>query len=379
MSTKNWPEIAIPLFRSLFVITDPGRDQDDEDVIVMLNRFIRVGILDLLGAVANLAPSKQRARLAMGTMDALGMGGIPVGIGSSCLQPEDDGLKYQFAVGYLADHDRLEQGRALIERVLRGATPKSVVLLLISGMTDAADALSADHKLFTDKVRRVVIMGGVEAKDHQAKLDENGFLLPDLTAQNHKFDPHAATFLYRTLQMLGIPMTIVSRHAAVAAKVPRSIYDDMADTGHVIGTRLRDAQRHAIEELWKRACLAAGDKARMGLPERCDAKWFLSTFCGGNGQGRTGDDSIWDVVETFNLYDPVTLIAAIPTLRETFFSSYVVEVNGAEHHVIGIDADRHGVTDPAYLALFMQRVMLESLRTRAASEDQADGRTAATA
>jgi hypothetical protein len=168
--------------------------------------------------------------------------------------------------------------------------------------------------------------------------------------------------------MLGIPMTIVSRHAAVAAKVPRGIYDDMAATGHEIGVRLRDAQRQAIEELWKRACLPAGDKARMGLPERCDAKWFLKSFCGGNGEGRTREDGIWDLVQTFNLYDPVTLVAAMPALRELFFSSYVVELNGAEHHVIGVDEQRHGVIDPSALAEYLQTVMVESLRLRAAEE-----------
>ncbi len=359
-SGKNWADI-VPLFRSLFVITDPGRDQDDEDVLVMLNRFVRLGILDMLGTVANLAPAAKRAQLAKGTMDALGMADIPVGIGSNCLQPEDDGLKYQFAVTYLAEQRTFEHGKNLIERALREARPKGVVLLLISGLTDAANALAHDHELFTEKVRRVVIMGGVQAKDHRPVLDENGYFLPDLTAQNHTFDLDATKFLYRGLQMLGIPMTVVSRHPAVAAKVPRSVYDDMADTGHVIGKRLRDAQMLAIEHLWKRACMPAGAPERMGLPERCNADWFRNTFCGGKGAGRTAGDSIWDIVETFNLYDPVTLVAAIPTLREHFFSPYVAEVNGVEHHLIGLDAERHGVNDIKALAEYLRRIMLESL------------------
>jgi hypothetical protein len=366
---KKWADI-VPFLRSLFVITDPGRDQDDEDVMVMLNRYVRVRILDLLGAVANLAPSIKRAKLAKGTFKSLGLGQVPVGIGTSCAQKDDDGLEYQFAVGYLAAHDELENGRDLIQRVLEQAPKKSVVLLLISGMTDAADALARDHELFCDKVRRVVIMGGVEAKDHAPVLDVNGFLKPDLTAQNNKFDVEAAVFLHRALQTLGIPMTIISRHAAVAAKVPRAIYDDLADTGHVIGTRLRDAQRQAIEELWKRACLPTDDKARMGLPGRCDAAWFRNTFCGGEGEGLTGTDSIWPFIKTFNLYDPVTLIAAHPTLREQFFSPYTVEVNGAEHHVIGVDAERHCVNDPVELAQYMHRMMLDSLANCVAEDDR---------
>ncbi|MBK9200996.1 MAG: hypothetical protein IPL73_00850 [Candidatus Obscuribacter sp.] len=64
MDSKNSPKlpVVIPLFRNLFVITDPGRDQDDEDVLVMLNRLIRLQILQVMGVVANMAPAVQRAR-----------------------------------------------------------------------------------------------------------------------------------------------------------------------------------------------------------------------------------------------------------------------------------------------------------------------------
>src|SRR6516164_3831225 len=92
--------IRLALFRDLFVIMDPGRDQDDEDVLVELNLLIRLGILNVLGVVANLAPSVKRAQLCKGSLNELGQRTIPVGIGTSCQQQDDDGLEYQFAVTY---------------------------------------------------------------------------------------------------------------------------------------------------------------------------------------------------------------------------------------------------------------------------------------
>ncbi|HNB17949.1 MAG TPA: hypothetical protein PLC15_21365, partial [Candidatus Obscuribacter sp.] len=130
--------VAVPLFRDLFVITDPGRDQDDEDVLTMLNRMIRLEILRVMGVIANLAPSSMRARLAKGTLKQLGQPDIAVGIGSACQQTDDDGLDYQFAVSYLAEHDSVVDGKELIYNTLKEARPKSIVLLLISGLTDAA-------------------------------------------------------------------------------------------------------------------------------------------------------------------------------------------------------------------------------------------------
>lgn len=361
--------VATPLFKDLIVVMDPGRDQDDEDVLVMLNRFIRLEILQVLGIVANLAPSTQRARLAKGSLKQLGQTNIPVGIGTGCLQTENDGLKYQFDVTYLAETTELQDGKELMLSSMRAARPKSLVLLLISGLTDAAAVLREHHHLFTQKVRRVVIMGGVNVAGELPAVDEDGRMIPDLTAQNHSFDKEAATFLYRQLQDCEIPITVVSRHAAVAAKVPRSVYDDMAATGHPIGIRLLNAQKQAIEELWHRACMPADATDRHGLPPRCDRTWFLNTFCGGNGADRKAEDSIWDQVQTFNLYDPATLVAAIPNLREHFYSPSVVEVHGTEHLVIGTTAKTHNVNKPGELAEFMKEILVASLEASIAAGD----------
>ena len=51
------------------------------------------------------------------------------------------------------------------------------------------------------------------------KRDENGYMLPD-KAQNNTFDFDAAQKLFHGLQEEGIPMTVVTRWAAYAAKLP---------------------------------------------------------------------------------------------------------------------------------------------------------------
>lgn len=377
MDRKPEMPVCTPLFKDLMVIMDPGRDQDDEDVLVMLNRFIRLEILQVLGIVANLAPSKQRARLAKGSLKQLGQTNIPVGIGTSCLQPEDDDLAYQFDVTYLAETNEIEDGKELLVKSMRTARPKSLVLMLISGLTDAAAVLREHHHLFTQAVRRVVIMGGVVADGQLPAVDEEGRIIPDMTAQNHSFDKESTAFLYRQLQECGIPITVVSRHAAAAAKVPRAVYDEMAATGHPIGIRLLNAQKQAIEELWHRACMPADAPERQGLPARCNRSWFLSAFCGGKGEDRTPQDSIWDIVETFNLYDPATLVAAIPNLREHFYASSVVEVHGIEHMVIGTTAATTNVRNPAELAEFMKTMLVQSLKLSLAGQDDEASRQVA--
>jgi hypothetical protein len=148
-------------------------------------------------------------------------------------------------------------------------------------------------------------MGGVKPfNDGEAKT---AWLEPD-EAANNMFDMEAATFFYRRCQELGVPLIIVSRWTAYAAKMPRATYDELALTGSSIGWRLRNAQRTSIEELWTRACAEEGDPTRKGLPLRCNRDWFLSTFCSKcNDASRGGDDTIWDLVDGFMQYDTVAV------------------------------------------------------------------------
>ena len=60
--------------------------------------------------------------------------------------------------------------------------------------------------------------------------------------------------------------------------------------------------------------------ARQGLPNRCNKAWYCKTFLKGNGMDRGGDDSIWDLVEQFNMYDVLALVYAVPSLAWRFFN-----------------------------------------------------------
>ena len=162
-------------------------------------------------------------------------------------------------------------------------------------MKDPAEFLRGYEDLFMAKTKTVTIMGGVMPFD--GNVDDNKLLVPD-TAHNNIFDTEAPEYLYRRCQESGVPLIIVGRFAAYKCPMPRSIYDDMAATGHPIGKRLRDTQRASIEGLWKRACAPEGAD-RIGLPARCDKTWFCNTFCSGNGGDRTVDESMWDLVVSF--------------------------------------------------------------------------------
>ena len=282
----------------LIIISDPGQDQDDEMAMVLLRSLVEKGHAKCVGFVTNLQPAQDRARLARGTLDELGLLAVPVAIGSDGGSDKHKDTFTSTAGNYMPPASDFPgtTGEQLLLSQYNKAPATGLVMLCISSLKDAA-AFVRDHEaLFVAKTRSVTIMGGVEPFDED---DTEALLVPD-TAQNNVFDKEAGHFFYCRCQELKVPLIVVSRHAAYKCPMPRNIYDDMARTNHPVGKRLRDSQRESIEHLWQRAASPEGPD-RLGLPMRCDKEWFCKTFCQGKGMDRDASMSIWDLIVSFNM------------------------------------------------------------------------------
>lgn len=352
----------------IVLISDPGQDLDDEMMFIMARYLVSLDLISLKGVVANLSPSYARARLTRGTLDLLGLHRVPVGIGTDGGDTKGKHSSDQFeesAASYIAPENGeaargLESGHRLLQRLYeeagdieyedkdengnnqtnnrdaKGIIKGGLTLVITSSMKDAAIFVRDNPSLFASKTREVVVMGGCKpvpppdnhistgyGKDsYWSKLAKKE-CEPD-SANNNTFDTAAAEFFYSQCQKMNITFTVVTRFAAYAAKMPRSVYDDLALTGSSIGWRLRNSQRSSIDQLWQRAC--SEDKAiRAGLPPRCDRKWFINTFCGGDDdETRCCADTAWDLVTGFMQYDTLALLAAVPVVREKHFDPVVL-------------------------------------------------------
>jgi len=353
----------------IVIFTDPGQDLDDELALILLASLVERRYVRPLAIVANLHPSRERARLAKGTLNELGLGHVPVGVGSDggCTAHKDSFSETAFA--YLGDEGDIEpDAEAMLCRVLMDEEPKSVLFLCISSLTDAASFLRNNEQLFVDKVHSVTIMGGVDLSTDEDHLGEGTGLsadsptgrrrvLPPDTANNNTFDMPSSRFFYARLQEIGVKLNVLTRFAAYDCPLPRGIYDDMVKSGSPIALRLFGVQRTSIEELWKR-CNAEGDE-RKGLPPRCSKAWYCKTFLGGRGDDRTGADSIWDLVKQFNMYDPMALILSVPPLAWIFFEHETP--TGGLLRVVGATAEKSGVKRAAVLRGFMLDSLIEGV------------------
>lgn len=347
----------------LILISDPGQDLDDEMAYIMLRHLVEVGMVDVRGIITTLAPAFDRARLCQGTLASLGLHNVPIGLGSDGgdIQGTHQASTFEdWAGAYMPPRHSsvFEPGRGLLYRLYQEAEPQSLTLVILASLKDAALFLREEEDLFKAKTREVIIMGGVQPWDPQST---ECILLPD-SAQNQVFDMAASEFFFRQCQLLEVPLVVVSRWAAYAAKVPRSCYDELAAMGSWVGCRLRNAQRSGIENLWNRACGTCATE-RLGLPERCDRSWFLKTFCDGVlAPDRKRGDTIWDLLVGFMQYDTIATMAAVPALRKLFFQPEVVQGhNGIKHMVIGSSEVSHNVSNSIGLARFLRNGYVNGL------------------
>jgi len=394
----------------IVLISDPGQDLDDEMMFIMASHLHSLGLISIRGVVANLHPSSARARLARGTLNLLGLHHVPVGIGTdggdtsmmhSSAQFEATSSSYIIKEEDEVAMRGLENGQLLLQRLYQAApdieyvdtdtveeegtnngksktykreTQGGLTIVVTSSFKDMSIFVRNNPTAFASKTREVVVMGGCKPILSSDSDDYYECCEPD-SANNNTFDPQASDHFYSTCQQMNITLTVVSRHSAYAAKMPRSVYDDLASTGSPIGLRLRISQRAGIDQLWRRAN-SNDPGVREGLPTRCDRRWFIDTFCGGNDiPSKMGEGPIWDSVTGFMQYDTIALLASIPGVREVLFDPTVLpplcsEVivwggknNGTGNlrafdvgtrNLIGISEKEHGLKAPSLLVQFLK-------------------------
>lgn len=336
----------------LIVITDPGKALDDEEMLLVLSRLVKLQLVELLAVVCNLMPSTLRARLARGTLKSVGLHRVPVGVGTAVVSLPVQSEEELAGIAHLSSEMEVVDGASLLVSSLEQSADGSVTLLLVSALTDAAALLHKHEALVKRKVSSVVIMGGVVQHADDVALDADGYMTPDSAVNNH-YDVMASRFLYRKLQEIGIPMTILTRYATYACKVPKALYETLSQTGHPVGKHLGRSYEAFINDFWRAVNSPPGAIEHDGLPARWNRDLFLKTFCAGKGQDRTATDQIIDLVCDAVAADPMALLAAVPSLSEKFYAPQLVAVNGVTHRVIGVSPSNTGVKDPHAVIEFL--------------------------
>lgn len=339
----------------VIVFTDIGRDVDDEMALVLLSALKRKNLLNPIAVITTLSPEKDRAHLARGSLDTMGMADVPVGVGGR--GGLADGVELEV---YAADHSRPspsihDSGMELAVQALESVPDKSAQIVILASMSDMAQLIEAHQELFTSKVKEVVIMGGVNP------MDSGNTLSPD-SAYNNNCDLPAANLVYERCQELGVPTMTLSRWAAYGCPVRPKLMDELAKTKHMVAANIRRKSKDSLEQLWNKVILPCDHPRREKLPARCDTKWFYKTFCGTEDVPEELPTSIWSQVEKLNMYDPLAVLICVSSYRDRHFSCKVKNVNGVDHLVVGTSESETGISNHLSLYKEYSSLFVEALQ-----------------
>ncbi len=329
----------------VIVFTDIGRDVDDELSLVLLSALRKKHLLNPIAVIATLSPQDERANLARGSIDSMGMPDVPVGIGSSGGVGDDDDVELEvYGAEYSIPSPCIYQsGIELVYAALESVPPHSAQLLCIASLADVATVMREREELFTSKVKEVVVMGGVVSPE----IGET--LVPD-SAYNNNCDLSAARYVYRKCQELGIPTITLSRWAAYGCPMPLQLLDEMSRTEHMVARNIRSVSKISVDQLWNKVRLHPSDPRREKIPSRCDVNWFCRTFMSKGELSKDWKASVWSLVQKLNMYDPLAVLLAVPAYRTAHFACKEKVVNGVTHLCVGTSERDTGIKNR--LALF---------------------------
>jgi hypothetical protein len=359
----------------LIVYGEIGTDSDEIEALMILTTLIRLGFVELLAVIGNHKPALYHARQGRRTLDDLGFPDVPVGRGE-----EIEGASTTVTEKHsrhLAHMSRVVDGQTLLRDTLRSLPEgEKVTLVANSGFTDIAWLLLAELPLFQEKVEKVVIMGGVVVENDVPKLDEDGYLMPNVRRgvgpANNLFDPGSALMLYRTLQDMGIPIITTTRDAGDSCKIPFTVFDELEESGHVVGGNLAEVQREAINDRWKMSVDDTLGQGKGDVVRNID--WFFKVFCKGQRPDGTLEEilAIKDIFPhivavggEFISYDGLNVLAAVPEISMRLFSPYAVEVKGMRHQIIGVSTKANGVRNGQAVRDMLMACMLDAVHYQA--------------
>lgn len=346
----------------ILVLTDIGENPQDEYLLVLLAALKQVNLLHPLGVVANLEPQRQRASLARGVLDALGLPDVPVGTGSPCCCSDEEEMGK--ASIYDTDYARscscnAESGVALMVRALTSSQDGSVQLLCAASLTDVSTLIKNHEELFVKKVKEVTIMGSLKP------LDSFNFVSP-VEEFGHKRDMRAAEHVYEKCQELGIPTLTLGQAIAGGCPFSSSIIEDLSKTEHMVSTSIRKNCETSMNSLWKEANIMPpdisspkvserrgnrkrgerginalwknmpfSDKNEEQQPLRRDRKWFCQKFFGAEDSPHDARSPIWSSVEKMEVCNSLALLSCVATYRDTRFQWETKHVDGTPHRLAG--------------------------------------------
>ena len=306
------------------VFTDPNKDVDDLIAIMMLSSMQKDNLLKIVGIVSthgNDETTYKRACFSQAVSNLLGNNlTVCAGIGKKLEDVNKDRSSNAFfaydginEIMNNCDKAKVQTNSlSYLTNVFKKAVDNSLDMLILAQMTDIWNFVSKKPDLFLNKVRNVTIMGMYNKVNNE--------FVPD-NSTNNVNDIEAANNFYKFLQDNNILTNFINRFAVKKVAVTLTLFKGFAKANKQLGNYILNAEEASLKKLYEG--LFNNEALKRQTPE-----WFYENFTdipqseyeyfknGGADEKYTNE--VMNHMVKLNLYDPLTLIAAIDKFSNLF-------------------------------------------------------------
>jgi hypothetical protein len=322
--------MVMTMVKKILTITDPGLDPDDALNAVLLAALHRERLIEIVGAVACMHPSYLRSRLLHSIYKREGVD-VPIKVGSDFGSLNNNAVAKPYQFSLSDEPSFVPSSYCDYINWFKQAEYRSLTLQLISGLADIGNLIQNQPEQLSRAVGEIYIMGGVSW--------ESDRMVVDPSASNNKFCEHIypAQSIYDWFIDQGIPVRVLTRHAAYAVQIPKDFYSRIDSE---VGRYLDKIQRAALQGFWD--FFSSNDPAIT----RQNRFSFAKNFCGMEDLPiQTGEDP-WDYVKGFHAYDPLTTMYMT---QPGFFRPNCKVIRGVPCEIVGLSAENNGIKYPEAL------------------------------
>jgi inosine-uridine nucleoside N-ribohydrolase len=324
---------------NIIVFTDVGRDIDDAALLVILAYLHKISVAKILLIVANVKPSKTRAKAAKFIFEKMGAPDVPVAYGSDGTDKDDKIEDYEFEGIDEPNGDIVEGNTALVDALNAVKERKETCsIIVISSFRDLSNLIKENESLVKNTVSSIFMQGANEVDKATRTIKS---LVPDFTAVNNRYDPEATIYVHDWLRNSHIPTYTCTRYSAFRATISSDVFDDAARAGNPVARYIYNAFK-AQERIFYRNS-SQEDPSKRFLPH-LDKKWYTARTSWPEKHGDKLPETFEDVQPflRMTLYDVVAGLIC-PLLHYAFMGQIYqphrqsVEVGNrvADHWIIG--------------------------------------------
>ncbi len=302
--------------KNIILITDPNEDPDDLVALIFTSALIKTEKIKLLGVVSTVGTDHtrvNRAKYAKGVLASLKTN-VPVCVGDRYIidyatrrLQDDIFLDSKQLPKFLELGAQVEtDANKFIQDILSKQEDNSVTFVDIAGMTDLANIMKSNSKLFNQKVKEVCLMSNF----HKEK--EGDYYKADLGAHNNQVDTQSADYVYEYVQKNNIATYVMNSKNTKKIPVSMKYYEDMKALGGAVANHACDIQKEGLKQHYDNILVGKAE-------EKYTVEWFYKNFTTYKTFEPKPFDEVWRHVDRIYMYDPLTVLISIDEYRTNYF------------------------------------------------------------